>query len=84
VDAFSDRGRTLRLIEQRIQRAGPVARRALEWNFARLDWRMRPRPAGYRLVWTQGRVPPGVPSWPVTSPARGPATLYLEKLDTRP
>lgn len=78
VDMFSDPGITLPLIEQRIDQAGPVGRFLLELNFARLDRDQAPRTLDYRLVWTQGDVPPGVRSWPTDSPATGPATLYLE------
>jgi hypothetical protein len=78
VDMFSDPGITLPLVEQRIEQAGPVGRFLLELNFARLDRDQEPRQVDYRLVWTQGEVPPGVPSWPTNSPATGPATLYLE------
>jgi hypothetical protein len=80
VDAFSDPGRTLELIDQRIDRSGPVGRFLLSVNFAHLDRDQQPRPAQYRLVWTQGEVPAGVPSWPTTSPATGPATLYLDRV----
>ncbi|WP_369130426.1 hypothetical protein [Modestobacter roseus] len=78
VDVFSDPGTTLPLIEQRIDQAGPVGRFLLELNFARLDRDREPRDPDHRLVWTQGEVPEGVPSWPTHSPATGPATLYLE------
>ncbi len=78
VDMFSDPGITLPLVEQRIEQAGPVGRFLLELNFARLDRDQEPRQVDHRLVWTQGEVPPGVPSWPTNSPATGPATLYLE------
>jgi hypothetical protein len=80
VDAFSDPGRTLPRIEQRIEEAGPVGRALLEANFTRLDRDRDPRPAQYRLVWTRGRVPDGVPAWPTNSRAAGPATLYLRTL----
>jgi hypothetical protein len=78
VDPFSDRGITVQLVEQRLAGAGPLARTLLEWNFARLDRRIEPRPVEFRLVWTQGPVPPGVPSWPTNSPATGPGVLFLE------
>jgi hypothetical protein len=78
VDMFSDPGITLPLVQQRIDQAGPVGRFLLGVNFARLDRDQEPRKLTHRLVWTQGDVPPGVPSWPTDSPATGPATLYLE------
>jgi hypothetical protein len=81
VDVFSDPGRTLPLVEERIDRAGPVGRFLLELNFARLDRDQRPRPLDYRLVWTRDEVPAGLRSWPVGSPATGPASLYLEPVD---
>jgi hypothetical protein len=80
VDPFSDRGITVDLVEERLAGAGPLTRTLLEWNFARLDRSIEPRPVDHRLVWTQGPVPPGVPSWPTDSPATGPATIYLERL----
>jgi hypothetical protein len=79
-DVFADPGITLPLIQQRIGEAGPVLRLVLRANFAHLDRHERPRPAEYRLVWTQGPVPPGVRSWPTHSPATGPATVYLERI----
>jgi hypothetical protein len=78
VDVFSDPGRTLPLIEQRIREAGPVMRFLLEANFARLDRTQRPRPAQYRLAWTRGGPPPDMPSWHMESPWTGAATIYLE------
>ncbi len=78
VDVFSDPGRTLPLIEQRIREAGPVMRFLLELNFARLDRTQRPRPAQYRLAWTREGPPAGVPSWHMESPWTGAATIYLE------
>jgi hypothetical protein len=79
VDMFSDPGITLPLIERRTREAGPVVRLLLEANFFRLDRTKQPRPAEYRLVWTQGPVPAGVPAWSTTSPKTGPATVYLER-----
>jgi hypothetical protein len=80
VDVFSDPGRTLPLVEERIARAGPAARVLLEANFARLDREQRPRPVDFRLVWTPGlvEVPTGVPSWRTSAPGYGPATVWLE------
>jgi hypothetical protein len=80
VDVFSDPGIALPLIEQRIREAGPVVRLLLEANYSRLDRAQQPRPAEYRLVWTQGPVPAGVPSWSTNSPWTGPATVYLEPM----
>lgn len=80
VDIFSDPGRTLPLIEERIARAGPVGRVLLEANFARLDRGRPPRPVQFRLVWTPGvaAAPPGVPFWRTSAPGYGPATVWLE------
>jgi hypothetical protein len=78
VDVFSDPGRTLPLIEQRIREAGPVMRWLLELNFARLDRTQRPRPAQYKLAWTREGPPPDVPSWHMESPWTGAATIFLE------
>ena len=76
VDVFSDPGRTLPLIEQRIREAGPVMRFLLELNFARLDRTQRPRPAQYRLAWTREGPPPACPAgtWSRRGPARRPST----------
>jgi hypothetical protein len=64
VDVFSDPGRTLPLVEERLAQAGPVTRWLLEANFARLDREQRPRPVDFRLVWTPGvaEAPLGLPS----------------------
>ncbi len=80
VDPFSDRGRSLELVEERIDEAGPLGRRLLEWNFSRLDRDQQPRPAQYELVYSYDPPPPGLPSWPVSSPATGNATYYLQPL----
>ncbi len=79
VDMFSDPGRTLPLIAERLEQAGPVTRFLLRANFLHLDWSQRPREAEYRAVWTQGPVPEGLPSWPTDGPG-GPGTMYLEPL----
>jgi hypothetical protein len=78
VDVFSDPGLDLPLIQQRIDEAGPVLRFLLKANFHNTNWQQKPEHATYRLVWTQGPVPAGVPSWPTDSPGKGPATMYLE------
>jgi hypothetical protein len=80
VDPFSDPGRTLPLIEERLAQAGPVTRFILEANFAHLDRDQRPRPLDYRLVWTPGmaEVPPGLPFWRTSAPNYGPGTVWLE------
>jgi hypothetical protein len=80
VDPFSDPGRTLPLIEERLALAGPVTRFLLEANFARLDREQRPRPVDFRLVWTPGvaEVPPGLPFWRTSAPNYGPGTVWLE------
>ncbi|MPQ99782.1 hypothetical protein GB931_18035 [Modestobacter sp. I12A-02628] len=82
VDEFSDRGRTLELVQARIDEAGTVGQALLLANFTRLDRDQAPRPAEYRLVYSYDAAPPGVPSWPVSSPATGDAVLYLEPLPT--
>jgi hypothetical protein len=79
-DVFADPGITLPLIQQRIDEAGPLLRVVLRANFAHLDRDARPRTPRYRLVWTQGPVPPGVPSWPTHYLAVEPATVYLEPI----
>jgi hypothetical protein len=78
VDYFSDRGIAVGLVEQRTQRAGPLMRTLLDWNFTRLDRSDEPLTPRWRLSWTQDAAPEGVvASWPTDSPATGPATLYL-------
>ena len=78
VDVFSDPGITLPSIEKRIAEAGPVMRFLLEANFYRLDRTQQPRPPEYRLVWTHGPVPAGLPAWSAHAPNTDPATMYLE------
>ncbi len=80
VDAFSDPGRTLPLVEERLAQAGPVTHWLLKANFARLDREQRPRPVDFRLVWTPGvaEVPPGLPFWRTSAPNHGPGTVWLE------
>ena len=83
VDVFSDPGRTLPLIEERIRGAGPVMRFLLEANFSRLDRSQRPRPAEYRLAWSRDGYPPGLPNWYMNSPWTGQAFMYLEPIEQR-
>jgi hypothetical protein len=83
VDVFSDPGRALPLIDRRIREAGPVMRFLLEANFARLDRTQRPRRADYRLVWTLGAAPRGLPMWSTDSPWTRRATVYLEPIARR-
>ena len=80
VDVFSDPGITLPLIEKTIREASPVMRFLLELNYTHLDRTQQPRPAAYRLVWTQGPVPDGAPAWSTNAPTVGPATVYLEPI----
>jgi hypothetical protein len=81
VDVFSDPGITLPLIKKQIDEAGPVMRFLLEANFARLDRTQQPRHAEYRLVWTRGGAPAGLPAWHTGSPWTAAATVYLEPVD---
>jgi hypothetical protein len=75
VDMFSDPGRTLPLIAERLEQAHPVTRFLLRANFLHLDWSQQPREAEYRVIWTQGRCPGASPRGPPTAPAaRGPCT----------
>lgn len=80
VDVFSDPARTLPLVQQRIDQAGPVTAFLLRANFYRLDRDQSPRPPDYRLVWQPGtvEVPAGAPSWRTYAPGYGPATVWLE------
>ena len=71
---------TLPSIEKRIREAGPVMRFLLEVNFARLDRTQQPRPPEYRLVWTHGPAPAGLPAWSTDSPWTAPATVFLEPI----
>ncbi|MGY1740763.1 MULTISPECIES: hypothetical protein [unclassified Blastococcus] len=79
VDQFSDPGRTLPLIQQRIDEAGPLTRLVLKVNFVHLDWEQTPREVDYRVVFVTGPAPEGVPSWTTESPG-GPGTMYLERV----
>ena len=80
VDVFSDPGRTLPLIEQRIDEAGPVTRFLLELNFRYLDRDETPRRAGYRVVFVAGPAPAGLPAWRTDGPG-DPGTMYLEPIE---
>jgi hypothetical protein len=80
VDVFSDPGRTLPLIEQRIDEAGPVTRFLLELNFRYLDRDKAPRRAAYRVVFVPGPAPAGLPAWRTDGPG-DPGTMYLEPID---
>ncbi|MGY1838262.1 MULTISPECIES: hypothetical protein [unclassified Modestobacter] len=80
VDAFSDPGRTLPLIEERIDQSGSVGTALLEANFVRRDESVQPREAEFELVYTKDAPPPDLPSWQVWSPATGDGTLFLQPL----
>lgn len=79
VDPFSDAGRTLPLVEQRIDHASTVGKVLLRLNYLWLDHDRRPRPARYRLTWTAGPGS-GRDVWQTWSPAMGTGHLTLTRL----
>ncbi len=81
VDSFSDRGRVVPLVEERMAEAGPVARLALKLNYWHLDHDLQPRPADYSLVWRQPGPAPDPDSWDVSSSATGAGHLRLIPAD---
>jgi len=79
LDPFSDRGRLVPMIEERIARAGPLLGPLLELNYRRLDRDQAPRPARYRLVY-EPEPARGPHEWSVWSPATGLGRLRLEEV----
>ena len=79
VDAFSDRGRAVPLIEARLDAAGPATRALLELNYRRLDRDQQPRPAEYRLIWEAETVT-GPDQWSSWSPSAGSGRFRLEAI----
>lgn len=76
VDPYADRGRTIPLIDKRIEQAGPVMGTLLRVNYLWLDRDTPPLTPKYRLVWAPG--PGGGPDvWPTYSPAVGVSHLTL-------
>jgi hypothetical protein len=79
VDPFSDGGRTVPLVQRRINSAGTVGRALLRANYLWLDRSRRPRPAQYQLKWSSG--PGSGPDvWRTWSPAVGIGHLTLLRL----
>jgi hypothetical protein len=82
LDEYSDRGRAVELVNQRIARSGRLARLALRTNYLRLDRRRRPRPLDYQLRFDPGtgtRPPAGAVVWRVWSPLHGTRYLMLTR-----
>lgn len=77
VDAFSDRGRVVPVIDERIRNSGLLGRQLLKLNYLWLDRSQRPRPAEFQLRWESGPGPGGGDSWTTTSPAKGTNHLHL-------
>ncbi|MEU6641325.1 hypothetical protein ABZ863_02130 [Saccharomonospora sp. NPDC046836] len=70
VDVFSDRGRVVDLIDQRIDEAGPATAGLLRFNYLWFDYNRAPRPLSYRLLYDRGPGS-GPDTWQVYSAARG-------------
>jgi hypothetical protein len=80
VDPFSERGRTIELIEQREARSGTLGRALIGLNYLHLDRSQEPRPAAARLEFTRDPPTAAVPSWPARHWAEGPGRVELQPL----
>jgi hypothetical protein len=80
VNDFTDRGVIVPLVQQRIDRAGPILRPLLELNYRNLDRTRLPLQARYELRYEPG--PGAGPDvWSVWAPGRGDGHLRLVPLD---
>lgn len=82
VDKFSDRGRVIQLIEQRIDAAGPVESLLLRLNFAFLPDDIAPIAVRRQLVYVAGAKPHY--RWNTYSPGVGWGHLVLRGPDRQP
>ncbi|MFI5585403.1 hypothetical protein ACIA5G_10250 [Amycolatopsis sp. NPDC051758] len=78
VDEFSDRGRAVALVEQRIATANPLMSLALRVNYHWLDRSITPRKPEYRLQYAGGPAT-GPDSWQVRSAAKGVGHFTLTR-----
>lgn len=79
VNDFTDRGVIVPMVEQRIERAGPLLRPVLELNYRNLDRTRQPLAARYELRYEPG--PGAGPDvWPLWAPGRGDGHLRLVPL----
>ena len=81
VEGFSDRGRLVDLLDERIENAGPLSGLFYELNYAWLDRDQEPRPHRYTLVHAFGPPPnPGPDVWALRSPWSGPGHVTLSRV----
>ena len=82
VEGFSDRGRLMELLEERIENASPLTGLLYELNYLWLDRDLKPRPHRYTLVHAFGPPPPaaGPDVWSLMSPWAGPGHLTLSRV----
>jgi hypothetical protein len=80
VDAFSDRGRMIDLIEARAARSGPMARALIALNYLHLDRGDPPRPAAFRLEFRRHQPSDATHSWQARHWAEGPGRMLLRPL----
>jgi hypothetical protein len=78
LDEFSDRGRAVALVEQRIATANPLMSLALRVNYHWLDTSAAPREPDYRLQYAAGPAT-GPDSWQVRSAAKGVGHFTLTR-----
>jgi hypothetical protein len=76
VDLFSDRGRAVSMINERIRNSGPLQRLAYRLNFLWLDRKQKPRPLDYRLRYVHGPGS-GAETYPLSSRWLGAGRLTL-------
>ncbi|MEW2503070.1 hypothetical protein AB0878_21645 [Amycolatopsis sp. NPDC047767] len=79
VDTFSDQGRVVPLVAQRIAAAGPVPGLLLRLDYHWLDRARRPRPVDYRLDWSWTPIS-GPDTWHLRSPATGDGWVRLVRI----
>ena len=80
VEGFSDRGRLMDLVDERIERGGPVGL-LYALNYLWLDRDQEPRPHQYTLVHAFGPPPqPGPDVWALDSPWSGPGHVTLSRV----
>jgi hypothetical protein len=78
LDEFSDRGRAVALIDQRIATANPVMSLALRVNYHWLDRSVVAREPDYRLQYASGPAS-GPDTWTVSSAAKGAGHFTLTR-----
>jgi hypothetical protein len=77
VDAFSDRGRMIDMIEDREARGGLLVRTFIRLNYLHLDRSEEPRPVAFRLQWRENPPFDAIHWWPTRHWAEGPGRMLL-------